>query len=81
MTFREAENAIDELAEGMQELAICTEQTFPEHLDEGWNIIGMFSENRPEYVLMEIACISDSVTVVPIPARYADGTSVAVITN
>ena len=28
--------------------------------------IGIFSENRPEFFITELACISDSVTVVPI---------------
>ena len=29
-------------------------------------LIGMFSENRPEFFITELACISDSVTIVPI---------------
>ena len=29
-------------------------------------LIGIFSENRPEFFMTELACISDSVTIVPI---------------
>jgi long-subunit acyl-CoA synthetase (AMP-forming) len=43
--------------------------------------MGIFSENRPEYALIEIACISDSITVVAIPVRSAEETSVSVITT
>jgi len=31
-------------------------------------LIGMFSENRPEFFITELACISDSVTILPISA-------------
>lgn len=34
--------------------------------------MGIFSENRAEYVVAELACMSDSITVVPIPARKED---------
>jgi|LauGreDrversion4_2_1035121.scaffolds.fasta_scaffold537096_1 long-subunit acyl-CoA synthetase (AMP-forming) len=38
--------------------------------------MGLFSENRPEYVLIETACMSDSITIVPIPTRAAEYASV-----
>ncbi len=36
--------------------------------------IGIFSENRPEFFITELACISDSVTIVPIStdAQFLD---------
>lgn len=43
--------------------------------------MGILSENRPEYALMEIACISDSITVIPVPVRSADGSSVSEVTS
>jgi long-subunit acyl-CoA synthetase (AMP-forming) len=39
--------------------------------------MSFFSENRPEYLLTQIACISDSITVAPIPIRSADFVSVS----
>ena len=39
--------------------------------------MAVFAENRPEYLLTQIACMSDSITVVPIPIRSADSVSVA----
>ena len=42
----------------------------PTNLDEElWNLIGIFSENRPEWVTTELACIRDSIAVVSI---YSD---------
>lgn len=38
--------------------------------------MGIFSENRPEYVLVELACFSDSIVTCPIPTRAADYASV-----
>ena len=44
-------------------------------------MLGFFSENRQEYVLTELACISDSITVVPIPIRAASAESLSTILN
>lgn len=82
MTFREAAQIVDTLTEGLhQQKQGIEEQRFKEHPEATWRIMSMFSENRPEYVLMELACLGDSITVVPIPVRSADGTSVGVITT
>jgi long-subunit acyl-CoA synthetase (AMP-forming) len=54
---------------------MCPEQRYLNQ--EGvWRLMGIFSENRPEYVLVELACLSDSVVSVPIPTRAADYASV-----
>lgn len=39
--------------------------------------MGLFSENRPEIAIVELACISQSITVSPIPTRAAEYSSVA----
>ena len=41
--------------------------------------MGLFSENRPEFVLTELACISDNITIVPIPTKSAEYSSVSQI--
>lgn len=35
-------------------------------------MIGIYSENRAEYVIVQLACISDSITIVPINAKHTD---------
>ena len=42
-------------------------------------MMGLFSENRPEFVLTELACISDNITIVPIPTKSAEYSSVSQI--
>ena len=59
---------------------ISATQKFDEHPEQEWRLIGIYSENRPEYALLEIACLSDSIAVVPIPVRSAEETSISVIT-
>ncbi len=34
--------------------------------------MGMYSENRAEYAIVQLACISDSITIVPINAKHTD---------
>ena len=39
----------------------------PIELDKDmWRIVGIYSENRTEWVETELACIGDSITIVPI---------------
>ena len=42
-------------------------------------MMAFFSENRTEFVLTQIACMSDSITIVPIPTRSAEYSSVSQI--
>lgn len=39
--------------------------------------MSVFSENRPEVVIIEIACLSQSITISPIPTRAAEYASVS----
>ena len=43
--------------------------------------MGFFAENRAEWLLTEIACISDAIIIAPIPSRSADASSVLEITR
>ena len=43
--------------------------------------MGFFAENRSEWLLTEIACISDAIIIAPIPCRSADAFSVSEITR
>jgi long-subunit acyl-CoA synthetase (AMP-forming) len=43
--------------------------------------MGFFSENRAEWLLMQIACMSDSITSVPIPVKAAQSTNICGILN
>lgn len=45
----------------------------PEEPQKIWRFMGIFSENRPEWLLMQLACMKEGITVVPIPVRAADG--------
>ena len=38
---------------------------------ELFSLVGIFSENRPEFVITELACIRDSIAVVPIYSNAA----------
>ena len=35
-------------------------------------MMGIYSENRYEYAITQLACISDSITIVPINAKHTD---------
>ncbi len=35
-------------------------------------MIGIYSENRSEYAIVELACMSDSITIVPINSKHTD---------
>lgn len=35
-------------------------------------MMGIYSENRPEYAIIELACMSDSITIIPISSRDVD---------
>lgn len=61
-------------------MLICPEQRF-DNQDGTWRMMGFFSENRPEFILTEIACMSDSITIVPIPTKSAEYSSVSQITD
>ncbi len=37
-----------------------------------WRLMGIYSENRAEYVISQFACMSDSVTVAPINHHATD---------
>ena len=50
-----------------------------ENQDGIWRMMGFFSENRPEFVLTELACFSDNITIVPIPTKSAEYSSVSQI--
>ena len=39
--------------------------------EDGLRIMGVFSENRPEYTKLEITCLGDSFTILPIFTRYS----------
>jgi long-subunit acyl-CoA synthetase (AMP-forming) len=37
-----------------------------------WRLMGFYSENRSEYITTELACIAESITLVPISSRPND---------
>ncbi len=37
-----------------------------------WRTMGFYSENRAEYVIAMLACMSDSITVIPVNAKPTD---------
>ena len=57
---------------------ICPDQKF-DNQDGTWRMMGFFSENRPEFILTELACISDNITIVPVPTKSAEYLSVSQI--
>lgn len=39
--------------------------------EDGLRIMGVFSENRPEYTKLEISCLGDSITILPIFTKHS----------
>jgi len=60
----------------LEGVGICIDQKL-ERESLIWRFMGIFSENRPEWFLTELACIGDSISIVPVPVRAADHTSVS----
>lgn len=55
MTWKEADEYVTDLARGFKALDMM-----PDIKGEGktWNFMGIFSKNRPEWVLTDLACVS-----------------------
>lgn len=61
-TFREVYELTLNFARGMEYLKLC-----PDVQAEGiaWKFMGIFGKNREEWTVVNLACMRDSVTIVP----------------
>ncbi len=74
LSFRNTADMIKRFFYTVAKLDLCKPI---EILDSGveqtsWRIMGFYSENRPEYVIAMLACISDSITVIPVSSKPTD---------
>ena len=54
---------VDWLIKGMKWWDVYKKQKID---DELWKMVGIYSENREEWTITELACMSDHITIVPI---------------
>ena len=75
MTFKEANTVISSLRCALADANICIPHKVPDTgLDAGieWRLMGFYAENRAEFITTELACIAESITLVPISSRPND---------
>ncbi|CDW80980.1 long-chain-fatty-acid--ligase 5 [Stylonychia lemnae] len=61
-TFKEVAIQMDDLAQGILNLNLSP---VIQHNNENWRFMGIFSRNREEWALVNLACMKISITVVP----------------
>ena len=62
-TYKEAMQEVESLLKGLKAEGVCQAQTIDQ---EKWKLVGILAENREEWTITELACMSDSITIVPI---------------
>lgn len=74
LTFQEVAETISKFIDAVRLLDLCREIEIKDSgIDQKmWRTMGFYSENRAEYVIAMLACISDSITVIPINAKPTD---------
>ena len=75
MTFKEANTVISSLRFALADVNICMPHKVPDtglDTEIEWRLMGFYSENRSEYIMTELACIAESITLVPISSRPDD---------
>ena len=75
MTFKEANTVISSLRFALADVNICIPHKVPDtglDTEIEWRLMGFYSENRSEYITTELACIAESITLVPISSRPND---------
>lgn len=61
-TYREVDELQQQFAKGISTLGLCPDQ----RLDgKEWNFLGIFSKNREEWAIADIACMSTNTSIVP----------------
>jgi long-chain acyl-CoA synthetase len=65
-TYKEVDKDVEALSRALIKRQMCPLVKSDVKGTPDLKFIGIFSENRPEFFITELACISDSVTVVPI---------------
>lgn len=65
-TFKEVDKDVEALSRTLKKRKLCPLIKSEVKGTPDLKFIGIFSENRPEFFITELACVSDSVTVVPI---------------
>jgi long-chain acyl-CoA synthetase len=62
-TFSEINDLVDAFARGIQALNLAPDTVGEE--GKNWNFLGIFSKNREEWTVADLACMRSSVTIVP----------------
>lgn len=65
-TWKETDDIVEALANAIIKKKLCKVTKSDVEGTPDLKMMGIFSENRTQWIMIELACCSDSITIVPI---------------